>query len=395
MVELLSPAGSWNCLRAAVKGGCDSVYFGLTELNMRTLKGGFELNELSEIAKFCHKNKVKCYLCLNSIVFDGEIGNIEEIVSEAKKAGIDAVICWDLGVLEICKKYKIGVHLSTQASCSNKKSLEVYKKLGFSRIIPCRELNLEQVKNLTGNGVEVEVFVHGALCYAISGRCFFSQEIYNSSANRGKCIHPCRRRYKLTDIETLKEIEVENDYFMSAKDLCALPFLDRIIDAGVSALKIEGRNKGAEYVHEITSVYREAIDAISDGKFEMVKEKLLENAGKVYNRGFSSGFYLGLPTSDDITNSYGSKALEKKIQVGRVENYFVKKKVIAVHLTDSDLMVGDEIIISGKTTFIRMKVESLEVNEKKVSIVLKGGSVGISIGERARKGDYVYKIMKS
>jgi len=386
--ELLAPAGNWPSLRAAISNGADAVYLGLKELNMR--KGGaknFSLKEIKEISKECKENKIKLYITLNTIIFDNEINKIEKII---KKLGgyVDGIIAWDLAVIKLCKKYKISCILSTQASVANELAAKEYKKLGVKRVILARELNLKQIKKIN---FPKEIFIHGALCYSISGRCFFSQEMYKKSANRGKCIQPCRRSYILLDPETKKEIKVKNDKFLSPKDLCCLPFLDKIVKTGACSLKIEGRGRSPEYVAIVVRVYRKALDAIFNKKFnKKLVNSLMKELKKVYNKGFSSGFYLGLPTNDDLSKIYGSSASRKKVYIGKVVNYYRKNKVAAVKIENNELNVGDEIIIIGnKTGVYQTKIKSMEIENKKVEKVKKN-LVGILLNKRVRKGDKVY-----
>ena len=262
-VELLSPAGDWASLTAAIETGCDAVYFGLKEFSMRANAKNFEISEMKKISSFCHENAVKCYLTLNTIIYDDEIPKLRDIVKEAKKAEIDAVMAWDMSVINICKENDQMFYVSTQASISNTESARYYKELGAGRVVLARELKLDQIKKIISeSGIEVETFIHGAMCVALSGRCFMSQFVYGRSANRGDCIQPCRRKYNINDPETGAELEIGNNYVMSPKDLCALPFLDKLIEAGIKSFKIEGRNRSPEYVKEVTSAYRKAIDAV-------------------------------------------------------------------------------------------------------------------------------------
>lgn len=268
--ELLAPAGNWIMLRAAINAKADSIYFGLKQLNMRMTAGNFELNELKNIAAECHKNKIKAYLCLNTIIYDKEIKELKNILNKAKEAKIDAVICWDFSVISECEKLNLPVHLSTQASMSNFEAVKALKSKfkNISRINLARELSLEQIKNIIKKikknklKVEAECFIHGAMCVSISGRCFLSQHLFSKSANRGECLQPCRREYVVYDPEDKYKLKLGRSYVMSPKDLCALPFIDKLIEAGISAFKIEGRNRSPEYVKTVTEVYREAIDAV-------------------------------------------------------------------------------------------------------------------------------------
>jgi len=390
MVELLSPAGDWPSLRAAIEAGADAIYFGIKELNMRMKTKNFNLSDLNKITKLCHKNKIKCYLTLNSIIYDNELEKLNKILKKAKQSKIDAIIAWDLAVLNLANKYKIPIHLSTQASVSNSESLKLYKKLGIKRVILARELNLNQIKSIN---FPKEIFIHGALCYSISGRCFLSQDLYGFSANRGECIQVCRRTYKLTDLETNKEIKVNNQFLLSAKDLCTLPFLDKILKTNPISIKIEGRNRSPEYVYTITKCYREALNLIKNKKFNKENiNKLMDELKTVYNRKLSSGFYLGLPTADDITDIYGSAATKKKIAIGQIINYYNKKSVAVIELKHN-IKLNDNILIIGNTTgVVKQKVTSMEILNKKVNHAEKGQSVAILTSNIVRKRDKVYLI---
>jgi len=393
MVELLSPAGDWPSLRAAIEAGADAVYFGIKDLNMRMKTKNFTLSELNKITKLCHENKIKCYLTLNSIIYDDEVDKLRKIIIKAKQAKVDAIIAWDLAVLNLANKYSIPIHLSTQASVSNSESLKLYKKLGIKRVILARELNLKQIKSID---FPKEIFIHGALCYSISGRCFLSQDLYNFSANRGECLQVCRRTYKLTDLETNKEIKVNNQFLLSAKDLCTLPFLNRILKTNPVSIKIEGRNRSPEYVYTITNCYRKALNLIKTGKFNKENiNKLMDKLKTVYNRKLSSGFYLGLPTADDITDIYGSAATKRKVAIGQVINYYSNKSVAVIELKHS-LSLNDDILIIGNTTgVVKQKVTSMEILNKKVNYAEKGQAVAILTNNTIRKKDNVYLIRDS
>jgi len=393
MLELLAPAGDWPSLRAAIDSGADAIYFGIKELNMRMKTKNFKLSELNKIIKLCRKNKIKCYLTLNSIIYDNELNKLKNIIIKAKQAKIDAIIAWDLAVINLANRYKIPIHLSTQASVSNSESLRLYKKLGIKRVILARELNLKQIKSIN---FPKEVFIHGALCYSISGRCFLSQDLYNFSANRGECLQVCRRTYKLTDLETNKEINVNNHFLLSAKDLCTLPFLDKILKTNPISLKIEGRNRSPEYVYTVTKCYKEALNLIKTKKFNKENiNKLMDELKTVYNRKFSSGFYLGLPTADDLTDIYGSAATKRKAAIGQIINYYSNKSVAVIELKHN-LKLNDNIIIIGNTTgVVKQKVTSMEILNKKVDHADKGQAVAILTNKIVRKKDKVYLIRDS
>jgi putative protease len=386
--ELLSPAGSFPMLVSAINAGADAVYFGLKEFSMRANAKNFEFKDLEKINQICGK-KIKKYLTLNTIIYNEELARLESLIQKIKPF-VDAVICWDLAVIELCKKYKIQFHISTQASCSNVASAKFYKKLGAKRIVLARELSLLQIKEIS-KIIDVECFIHGAMCVAVSGRCFMSQFLFNASANRGACIHPCRRSYKITDKQEGYELELENDKVMSAKDLCTLPFIEKLKKAGITSFKIEGRNRDPRYVDAVTRVYRKALDK------KLSKSELnssLEELTNVYNREFSSGFYLGLPTKDDFARIEHSAAKEKKHFVGKILHYYPNVKVATIKLV-SQLKIGDDIIIIGKTTgIINSKIESIEMKNKKISNAKKHDEVGIKL-PLCRKNDEVYVIKKN
>jgi len=389
-IELLAPVGNFPSLHAAIDAGANAVYLGLKNFNMRDSAKNFTLKDLEKIRKITTKNKLKVYLTLNTIVYDSEIKKIEKIIKKIKqKQLIDAVICWDLSVIQLCRKNKIPFHISTQASISNKKAAEFYKKLGAERAILARELNLKQIKQIS-KVLPIEVFIHGAMCVSISGRCFASQFLQNRSANRGQCTHPCRRTYKVIDPEGF-ELKLENNRIMSAKDLCALPFIDKLKKAGITSFKIEGRNRSPEYVKTVVSVYRKALDK------KLTKQEIkqgVEELKKVYNRGFSSGFYFGTPGIQGFSTSENGEARESKHILGRIKKYWPKPGVAAIEILSGSIKIGDEIYIIGKETGIkRVKVKSMEIKNKPVKQVKKGKDVGIKV-PRCRKGDEVF-IIKS
>ncbi len=391
-VELLSPAGDFASLRAAVENGADAVYFGVKQLNMRAAAKNFSLGNIKKVVDYCHNNKIKAYLTLNTIIYDNEIKTAEKILKKAKEAKVDAIIAWDIAVLQLCKKLKLNMHLSTQANVTNSQEIKFYKKIGVKRINLARELNLEQIKKIKKQGIEIEVFVHGALCVSISGRCHISQSLYGKSANRGECLQPCRREYFIRDKETGFELELENSYILSPKDLCTLPFLEKIIKANVSALKIEGRNRSPEYVAITTKAYREAIDAYYNKKFsKTLANRLLKDLKTVYNRGFSENFYLKVPDKKSYTDKYGSKATKKKEYLGYVKNFYKKISVAEIKIESGSVKVGDDLLIIGNKTGVKKeKIESIEINHKKVKEAGKGQRIAIKVNSTVRENDKVY-----
>ena len=375
-------------LVAAVKAGADSVYFGLKEFSMRQNARNFTIKDLDKIEKICKLRDIKRYLTLNIIIYDNEIKKIDKILRKIKNK-VDAIICWDLSVIQLCKKHKIPFHISTQASVSNIESAKFYKNLGAERVVLARELNLKQIKKISRK-INIETFIHGAMCVSISGRCFTSQFLFNKSANRGECIHPCRRSYIVKDKQEGYELEVNNDKVMSAKDLCTLPFIERLKKAGITTFKIEGRNRDPRYVDTVVRVYRKALDKKLTKK--EIREEI-EELKKVYNRGFSSGFYLGLPTPDSFAKIEHSAATEKKHFIGKIIHYFPKIQVATIKLV-SELKVGDDIVVIGKTTGLeKSKVERLEIKNKSVKKGKRLQEVGLKL-PLVRKNDEIYKILK-
>jgi putative protease len=384
--ELLAPAGDFSMLSAAVRAGADAVYFGLKEFSMRDNAKNFSINDLDKINKICGK-KVKKYLTLNVIIYEDEIKKIEKIIWRVKNK-VDAIICWDISVVRLCSKWEIPFHISTQASVSNSEAAKFYKNLGAERVVLARELNLAQIKEIS-KIVPVECFIHGAMCVAVSGRCFMSQELFGRSANRGMCTQVCRRSYIVRDDEG-RELRVNRSTVLSAKDLCALPFVDKLKKAGIVSFKIEGRNRDARYVDTVVRVYRKALDK-NLTKSEV--EEGLKELGKVYNRGFSSGFYLGVPTNDDFSTVENSAATTGKKFVGKVTHYYPRPGVGTISILSGSLKVGDEIAIIGNTTGIEnVKIERMEIAKNAVSEASKGEEVGIKL-QRVREGDDVYIIV--
>ena len=398
--KLLAPAGNWEMLHAAINAGTDAVYLGIKNINMRNRAKNFDIGELKKITKLCHENKIEVYLTVNTIIYNDELSKIKKILQEAKSAKIDAIICWDFSVISLCKNLGLDINLSTQASVSNIEAIKQYYSLGVKRFVIARECSLEQITKIIKQAkeiskeIEIEIFVHGAMCVAVSGRCFMSQFIYGdkTSANRGKCIQPCRRSYLITDIETNKQLELKNNYVMSPKDLCTLGFLDKIINSGVGLLKIEGRARSPEYVKFVVEAYREAIDKYKEKKFtKQIKNKLIKKIKTVYNRGFSSGFYLGKPINE-WTDEYGSKATKKKIFVGKIINYYQKINVAEIKIKSHELKIGNNILIIGPTTGVHEQtVESMQISKNKnVKIAKKGSSVGLKVNVRIRPNDKLY-----
>ena len=391
--EILAPAGDFEALVTAINAGADAVYFGIQDFNMRARTKNFKITDLPKIKKLCTQNNknIKRYLTLNIIIYDNELKKAEKIIKKAKSY-VNAIICSDISIIMLCKKYKIPFHISTQASVSNSKTAEFYKKLGAERIVLARELNLKQIKKIS-KIIPVEVFIHGAMCVSVSGRCFMSQHLYNQSANRGKCIQPCRRFYHVKDDQE-KKLKVNNHHIFSAKDLCTLPFIDKLKKANITSFKIEGRSREPEYVDTVIRVYKKAINKKSKLTPTEIKSGIKE-LSKVYTKGFSSGFYIGLPTSDDFSDIEHSKATQKKQFIGKINHYYPKISVAQLKLNNGPLKLDDNILIMGKTTgLIRNKITSMQIKNKPIKIAKKTQEIAIKL-PICRKGDEVYKIIKN
>ena len=396
--EILAPVSSYESLSAAIKGGADSIYFGIDKLNMRSKKT-LKLEDLKKISKIAQKNKVKTYLTVNSVMYDKDIETMKEIVQEAQKNKITAVIATDMATIQYAKSINMPVNISTQANVSNLEAVKFYAKYADA-IILARELNLEQIKyiteqiktqNITGpsnNLIKIEIFIHGALCVAISGKCYMSLATYNKSANRGQCVQPCRRKYKITDTETNKELNIENKYVMSPKDLCTIRVFDQILKTGASILKIEGRNRSPEYVYKTTKIYKEALNYKKD-KVKHWEEQLNE----VYNRGFWHGGYYLANELGEWCNSYGSKSSKEKFYSAKAINYYTKKGIAHFQVESNELKVGDNILIIGPTTgVIETKIKEMLVNEKESKIANKGDEVTFKLKEKVRESDKLYVL---
>jgi len=392
--ELLAPVGNFSMLIAAIEAGADAVYLGMKEFNMRDNARNFSLIDLKKVREICKKRNIKIYLTLNTIIYGDEIKRVEKVIKKIKQNNlVDAIICWDLSVINLCRKYKIHFHISTQASVSNIASAKFYSKLGAERIVLARELSLNQIKRITKHlKIGIECFAHGAMCVSVSGRCFTSQFLNGSkcSANRGRCSHPCRREWIIKD-EKGRKLKLKNNKVMSAKDLCSLPFIEKMKKAGIISFKIEGRNRSPEYVKTVISVYRKAIDK-KLSHTEILEG--IEELKKVYNRGFSSGFYIRPPTDDDFSFSENGEQTEYKELVGRVNKYWPKVGVAHVKMFHGKLKIGDEIFIIGdKIGVKRFNIESMEINKKQIMKVGKGEEVGIKL-PTCYKGDEIYIIKK-
>ena len=394
--ELLAPVRDEVSFHAAVNAGANAVYFGLGQLNMRVNSRGIELDILPEIVSHAHANSVKVYIALNVIVYDTELEEVESIISSCKAAGVDAVICWDPAVILLCQKYGIEIHISTQASISNHLAAEHYKLQGATRVVPARELNLVQIAELKNNtSLELEVFVHGAMCVSVSGRCFMSQFVHNRSANRGDCLQPCREKFQFASEESDAAFEIGHGYIMSPKDLCALPVLDQIIATGVDSLKIEDRSRAPEYIMRVVSTYRKAIDAVYDGTFnDDLIEVLMTDLNRAYNRGFSSGFLFGTPTDDNWADKRNSQATEKKMYVGKVLHFYKEPMVAHCRIEALELAVGDKVQIHGsKTGVVETTITELRDDDRNPLNSIHRGTVTFPSDTVLRQNDQIYKIV--
>lgn len=407
-IEIMAPVGSYESLMAAVQAEADAVYFGIGRLNMRSRSANnFSVTDLPRITNICRENGIRSYLTVNTVVYDEEIHEMHTIVDAAKANGVSAIIATDISVIGYARSKGMEIHMSTQTNITNIDAVRFWSAYA-DVMVTARELNLGQVKELTkqireknicgpsGKPVQIEIFVHGALCMAISGKCYLSLDNFNSSANRGACLQPCRRPYRVSDRDSEVELEVDNDYIMSPKDLCTIGILDRILDAGVSVLKIEGRGRSADYVKTVVGVYREAANAVLDNDYSAERIRHWEERlRRVYNRDFWTGYYLGQKMGE-WAEEYGSQASMRKVFLGKVTNYFKKIGVAEIGIETQSLQIGDEVMIIGPTTGVyETKVESLHKDEGPVEKAGKGDICAIKADQLVRRGDKVYKLVES
>ncbi|MDP2089221.1 MAG: peptidase U32 family protein [Flavobacteriaceae bacterium] len=407
-IELMAPAGNFESLQAALDNGCDSIYFGVEQLNMRARASiNFEMNDLPEISRRCKEKGVRTYLTLNTIIYDHDLTIIKTLLQKAKEANITAVIAMDQAVIMVARSIGVEVHISTQINITNIETLKFYAMFADT-IVLSRELSLRQVKKIyeqiekeqvkgpSGNLVEIEIFGHGALCMAISGKCYMSLHAFNSSANRGACKQNCRKPYKVIDQETGFEMEIDNEYIMSPQDLCTIDFLDKIKDAGVKVLKLEGRGRAPEYVAKVVKCYREAIDSLEDGTYS--KEKVsgwMHELEKVYNRGFWGGYYLGQKLGA-WSDGPGSQATQKKVYIAKGMHFYPKASIGEFKMEAYDLKVGDTILITGPTTGAQeLVVEEMFINDQKGEKATKGDLITLKFPFRIRPSDKLYKIVEN
>ncbi len=405
-IEIMAPVGSYASLMAAIQGGADSVYFGIENLNMRSKSSqNFTIDDLKEITRICRENQIRTYITLNTVIYDHEMEKMRSIVDAAKANNITAIIASDMSVINYATSVGMEIHMSTQTNITNLEAVKYYAQFA-DVMVTARELALKQVKSITtaikdqnitgpsGELVQIEVFAHGALCMAVSGKCYLSLDNLNSSANRGACLQQCRRKYIVKEKDSDIELEIDNEYIMSPKDLNTVSFLDKILDAGVRVLKLEGRGRSPEYVKTVASVYREAVNAWFEGAYNQEQiDKWNEKLAKVYNRGFWDGYYLGKKTGE-WTEEYGNQATVRKMYVGKVTNYYSNIQVAEIKIETNSIALYDEIKIIGPTTGVYEDVISeIRVDLKTVDEAVKGDVCSVRVKELVRRGDKLYKIV--
>ena len=406
--EIMAPVGSRESLAAAIHAGADSVYFGIGRLNMRSHSANhFTIDDLKEIAGTCKAQGIKTYLTVNTVIYGEDIETMHKIVDAARAAGITAVIASDVAVMMYCRQAGVEVHLSTQLNISNIDALKFYAQFADVAVL-ARELNMNQVKEIhrqileqnicgpKGQPVRIEMFCHGAFCMAISGKCYMSLHDANRSANRGECVQICRRSYTVTDNETGNQLEIDNKYIMSPKDLKTVRFIDRMMDAGVRVFKIEGRARGPEYVHTVVTCYREAIESVLDGTFTEEKKDLWDKRlSTVFNRGFWDGYYQGQKMGE-WTKEYGNKATEKKVLIGKVMKYFSRPGVAEIAVEANTFSKGDKLLITGNTTgAMFLNADEIRYDLRPVDAAEQGWRVSIPVPGTVRPNDKLFKLVKS
>jgi U32 family peptidase len=407
-VEIMAPVGNFESLMAAIQGGANSVYFGIGHLNMRSKSTvNFTLNDLSEIVSTCKQNSIKTYLTVNTVLYDHDLVVLHKTIEAAAKAKVTAIIASDQAAILYARELGVEVHLSTQLNISNTQALKFYSQWADVAVL-ARELSLDQVATIarnieeqnivgpSGSLVKLEIFAHGALCMAVSGKCYLSLHQANSSANRGACLQICRRSYSVTDNETGDQLEIDNEYIMSPKDLCTIGFLNKIIDSGVTVLKLEGRARSPEYVKTVTQCYREAVDAIAEGTYNQEKiDQWMERLAKVFNRGFWGGYYLGQKMGE-WSHVYGSVSKERKVYVGKVTNFYSNLGVAEIKVEATNLIADDKLLIIGPSTgVIEFIANEIRVDDKVAKEVIKGVKCSLHTPELVRRNDKVYRIVSN
>lgn len=402
-IEIMAPAGNFECLMAAIQGGANSIYFGVGNLNMRSHSANnFNPDDIGRIVEICHEHHVKSYLTLNIVIYNEDIAPMKQTLEAAKRAGISAVIASDMAVINYAREIGVEVHISTQLNVSNFEAVKFYSRFA-DVVVLSRELTLPQIKEIkegivrekiqgpSGRELELELFCHGALCMAVSGKCYLSLHHYNASANRGACYQLCRRGYQVTDLETGDSLEIDNKYIMSPKDLCTIDFIDKIIDAGITVLKIEGRARSAEYVKKVAGSYRRAADAVlTDTYTPGLIASLKEEVGEVFNRGFWDGYYQGAKLGE-WSDVYGNKATRKKTYVGKVTNYFANIGVAEILVESGEISVGNHLLIIGPSTgVVELTPDEIRVDLKPTQRAVKGVFCSIAVQQKLRRSDKVY-----
>lgn len=404
--ELLAPVGSFEALHAAIRAGADAIYFGVEQLNMRTKSvPSIAIENIEEIARVCREHGIKAYLTLNTVMYDHDMQLAARIIKECKLQGIDAIIASDYAIFGMCREYGMPLHISTQANVSNIESVSFFAIMA-DVIVLARELTISQVAHITsevvrrnirgvsGELIRIEAFVHGALCMAVSGKCYMSLHEKNASANRGACVQNCRRPYKVTDLETGNELVIEDEYIMSPKDLCTIDFMDQMIESGIDVFKIEGRSKSAEYVYTTTKCYREAIDAVLDGRYsEEMVEGWLSELEKVYNRGFWGGYFMGKKLGE-WSKIPGSVATEKKVYLAKCTKYYPKIKVAEFTIESGQIKVGDSLLVLGRNTGSdKIILDELVINGESGELAVRGNKITFPFENTLRPGDKLYKLV--
>jgi putative protease len=392
--ELMSPIQNWASLEAC-KDYSDAVYFGIADLSLRARANSLTIKDIKPFVQKCHSYNIKAYMTVNSVIYDDDIKTAEKVIKKAKEGGVDAVIVWDLAVIEIAKKEKIPFIISTQANVSNSQTTAFYKKLGAQRVVLARELTLKQIQKIKQDvNIEIETFIHGAMCVAISGRCILSSYLFDKSSNCGSCAQPCRKEWKLSDGEN--EFVTEGKYFLNAKDLCMIKFIPELIKAGIDSFKIEGRKRDPKYIEVVSRCYREAIDSFFENTFTEEKVKSWEKQLiEVYNRGFSTGFYFGTPGKEGISYDKADNISKyEKVLIGHVSHYYPKINVALINLEHQGIEINQDIQIESDKTFLEQKVFSMQIDNKNIKKAKKGEEIAIKVDKKVLKGDNVF-ILKN
>ena len=408
--EIMAPAGNKAALNAALKAGCDAVYFGMTNFSMRAAASNFTNAGMKELVRMCHAKGVRAYVTINVVIYESEKQKLRKALQTAKDAGVDAVICWDYAVVMMAHEMGIEAMVSTQMSVSNSSAMIfLNQQFGIKRFVLARECTLKDLirirKELKDRGlddvIEIEVFAHGAMCVAVSGRCFMSENAFGKSGNRGECRQPCRREYHVTDVDGKVSFDLGHNYVMSPKDLCTIPFIEKLLKAGVNSLKIEGRNRSPEYVYTTVKAYRDVVDFYYANKgrkgwreqFDAVKEAAFTEVSKVYNRGFSDGFYMGQPINEWV-NGGGNQATIRKMHLGQVRNYYQKAGIAQVRVEGQQFKIGDTLQFEGPNTgMVQVIVEHmLDEDDTPVTVAQKGMLVTLKVPEKVRRTDRLYVL---